>query len=496
MRVHAPGDGGQARGAVVHGVHRGHHGQEHLRGADVGGGLLAADVLLTGLQREPVGPRAVGVDAHADQPTRHGALEAGAHAHEAGVRATEPHRHAEALAVAHGDVGAPLPRRRGQGQGEQVGGGRDQGARLVGGRGEGGPVAQLAVGAGVLHQDTEDRSPAGRGAQALGVGDPRQVGHHDVEAERPGPGRDDGDGLRQGVLVDQQHGVLADLAGPAHQRHRLGGGRALVQQRGARGGQAGQVHHDGLEVQQRLEPALGDLRLVRRVGGVPGGVLQHVAAHHRRRQRAVVAQTDHRGQHRVAGGQGAQLGDHRRLARRGVDGEGALGADDRWQSGVEQGRDAGLADDLEHRGDVRLVRADVARDEVGLGGGGGVGGHERLLTRAAPPEVCRSGLPPHLSPEVGSRVPARAVLAPERFRGGLPLRRPVRSTPPTLSWVGCGCAGTLPHGVDQHRQPNIRGLPEPSRAAGRAPRRSPGGTGARGGRWTTPVSRCQLIRRA
>ena len=49
-----------------------------------------------------------------------------------------------------------------------------------------------------------------------------------------------------------------------------------------------------LEVQQRLEPALADLRLVRRVRGVPGRVLQHVAADHRRGERAVVAQADHR----------------------------------------------------------------------------------------------------------------------------------------------------------------------------------------------------------
>jgi hypothetical protein len=42
----------QPVGAVVDGVHRGHHGQQHLRGADVAGRLLAADVLLAGLQRQ------------------------------------------------------------------------------------------------------------------------------------------------------------------------------------------------------------------------------------------------------------------------------------------------------------------------------------------------------------------------------------------------------------------------------------------------------------
>src|SRR5213078_3062197 len=40
----------QALGPVVHRVHARHHGQQHLRGADVARGLLAADVLLACLQ--------------------------------------------------------------------------------------------------------------------------------------------------------------------------------------------------------------------------------------------------------------------------------------------------------------------------------------------------------------------------------------------------------------------------------------------------------------
>ena len=49
------GDRAQPVGAVVDGVHAGDHREQHLRGADVAGRLLAADVLLAGLQREAVG---------------------------------------------------------------------------------------------------------------------------------------------------------------------------------------------------------------------------------------------------------------------------------------------------------------------------------------------------------------------------------------------------------------------------------------------------------
>ena len=93
----------------------------------------------------------------------------------------------------------------------------------------------------------------------------------------------------------------------AYERHRLGGGGALVEQRRVGGRQAGEVADHGLEVEQRLEPALRDLRLVRRVGGVPARVLEHVAPDHRRGDGAVVAEPDHRLGRPVAGRQGSQL---------------------------------------------------------------------------------------------------------------------------------------------------------------------------------------------
>jgi hypothetical protein len=65
--VYALGDQRQPFAPVIHGVHRGHHGQQHLRGADVRRGLLAPDVLLARLQREPQRGVAVGVDREPDE---------------------------------------------------------------------------------------------------------------------------------------------------------------------------------------------------------------------------------------------------------------------------------------------------------------------------------------------------------------------------------------------------------------------------------------------
>ncbi len=76
------------------------------------------------------------------------------------------------------------------------------------------------------------------------------------------------------------------------ERHRLGRGGRLVEQRRVGDVHRGEVLHRRLEVEQRLEAALGDLGLVRRVGRVPARVLEDVAQDHGRRDRVVVAEAD------------------------------------------------------------------------------------------------------------------------------------------------------------------------------------------------------------
>ncbi len=104
------GDRREPLGAVVDGVHGRDHREQHLRSADVRRGLLAADVLLARLQREPERRIAVRIDGHADEPSRHRALEFVARREVAGVRPAVAHRHAEALGRADDDVGTPFAR--------------------------------------------------------------------------------------------------------------------------------------------------------------------------------------------------------------------------------------------------------------------------------------------------------------------------------------------------------------------------------------------------
>ena len=83
------------------------------------------------------------------------------------------------------------------------------------------------------------------------------------------------------------------------QRHRLARRRALVQQRRVGHLHPRQVRDHRLEVEERLEAALRDLGLIRRVRRVPARVLEHAAADHARRQRVGVAEADEAAEHLV-----------------------------------------------------------------------------------------------------------------------------------------------------------------------------------------------------
>ena len=245
---------------------------------------------------------------------------------------------------------------------------------------------------------TPHRSPSGRPSV--------EVGDDHLDAHRGGAGVDDLDGLRQRVGVDDEGPGRAAL-GTAYQRHRLGGRGALVEQAGVGRRQSGEVADHGLEVEQRLEAALGDLGLVRRVGGVPGRVLEHVAPDHRRGDRGVVAEADHRLGGPVGGREPTQLAGRLVLRERLGQVEGARGDRGRHR-GVHQVVERVEADGLEHPGDVVRARAEVAIGE------GVLQGHGWLLDGSIRLPLCR----------VRSRVAWSA--RSWRLRGsgeGLPLRR-------------------------------------------------------------------------
>src|SRR5664280_515082 len=112
------------------------------------------------------------------------------------------------------------------------------------------------------------------------------------------------------------------------------------------------------------QPALGDLRLVGRVGRVPGGVLQHVALDHRRDEGVVVAHPDHLDHRGVACGQCPQFGERFGLGGGRWELERAGVADDRRHRCEFESVQALLVKQVQHRGEARGVEPDVPVGEL------------------------------------------------------------------------------------------------------------------------------------
>ena len=350
--VHATGDAGQAFGTVIHRVHAGHDGEQHLRGADIRRGLLAADVLLARLQGEPIRRLAFRIDGYADQAAWHRALVRIAAGHEGRMRAAVAERHAEALRVADDDVGAPFARRRDQGQRQQVGRHRDERAARVGGIGQRLVIVDLAEGIGILQQHAEAVDAGGFGV----------IADMQLEAHRLGAGVQHFQRLRMHAARHEED-IGLGLARALGQRHRLGGGGGFVQQGRVGDLHAGEVGAQRLEVDQRFHAALRNFRLIRRVGRVPGRILEDIAQDHVRRVRTVVALADKAAEHLVLVGDGADLGQRfdlgdrlrQRQRRRRFD----RGRHDRVGHRFQRI----MADDVQHLRDLGIVRADMALDE-------------------------------------------------------------------------------------------------------------------------------------
>ena len=355
------------------------------------------------------------------------------------MRAAVEQRDAEPLAGADRDVGTPLAGRGDQGQGQQITGGdhgRAPRVRPVSDHGEFGGRRQPTTGPGGLDDDRE------RVGRVEGVQERAGRQHH-RDAQRVGPGPDHGDGLRQGVGVKQHR--LACFGRPAGQRHGLGHGRCLVEQARAGDRQPGQIRDNGLEVQQGLQPALADLRLIRRVRGVPGRVLQHVAPDHRRGDRAVVAQTDHRGGRPVPGGERRERPRGLGLGQRGRQLQRLARPDRARHRGIDQFVQIGEAEVVQHPRPLGRLRSDMPaseRAERGMhpwSGGDGRSWHQqRLLTELS----ARRGPP-------GRQPAARACLRCDNSS--------VRST----SVVGCTAASACSAGSSD-RVPSMSRQTPPS----------------------------------
>src|SRR5207248_5053467 len=107
--MHVLRDGLDPTRPVIDGVHRGDDGEQRLRGADVARRLLAADVLLAGLQRHPERALSLRVHRDADDASGHVPHVLLAAGEVGGVRSAIAERHTEALRRSDRDVAPSSP---------------------------------------------------------------------------------------------------------------------------------------------------------------------------------------------------------------------------------------------------------------------------------------------------------------------------------------------------------------------------------------------------
>ena len=289
--MHVARDLRQPFGAVIDRVHRGDHGEQHLRGADVGGRLLAADVLLAGLQRQAIGRlrranrptgrrcgRAASASAHRAPPYR---PRAGRHSPSA-RRSAAPSRSRCRRRVRRARRAASAPARSAATIASAP---LACSAAIAGRRSRTAPER-----AGILQQRAEHRRHLSRSA----------AGSPTISFQPSGSARVRSTASVCGCTsrVDEE-GFCLRLRGALGQRHGFGRGGRLVEQRGVGDVEPGEVADHGLEIEQRLQPALADLGLIGRIGRVPGRVFQDVALDHRGQDRAGIALADQRGEELV-----------------------------------------------------------------------------------------------------------------------------------------------------------------------------------------------------
>ena len=135
---------------------------------------------------------------------------------------------------------------------------------------------------------------------------------------------------------------------------------ALIEHRSPGDFQSGEVGDEGLEVEQSLQSALGNLGLVGRVSGIPARVLENGALNHGRRVGAVVALSDEVGKNLIGGSNAREFGQRGGFAQRPRNGHRTLAANVSRHGGIDERIKRRLAQDLEHSSLLRCVRPIVA----------------------------------------------------------------------------------------------------------------------------------------
>ena len=191
-----------------------------------------------------------------------------------------------------------------------------------------------------------------------------RIADHDLDAKRFGAGAEHLNRLRVAARIDEKRGARRS-ARALGQRHRLRGGRRLIEERRGGDRHAREVADHRLEVDERLHPALADLSLVGRVGGGPRRVFEDVAQDHRGRVAGVIPLTDEAREEQIARGDALEFRERQSLGQGGRQPHRVVTGDRCRHDLIEQAVERRGADGSEHGGLIGRARADVPAAKLG-----------------------------------------------------------------------------------------------------------------------------------
>ena len=204
------------------------------------------------------------------------------------MRTAETQRHAEALAVPHADVGTQFSRRAQQRQSQQISCDNEESA---------GCMNSLSKGAEITHGSecvwTLDKDSSETVSRKISI----HISDFNADTNGTHASANHINVLRMAEIRYQHAGCLGILRDGKSES--LGASGSFIEQRCIGHIERGQITDHGLKVQERLESALRNLGLIRRVSRVPTGILQNVPPNDGRRKSIVIPHADERAEHLI-----------------------------------------------------------------------------------------------------------------------------------------------------------------------------------------------------
>ena len=281
--LHPLGNGLQSMRSVINRIHRGHHCKQNLSRADIGGRLVATNVLLAGLERKPVGRASTRVLRNSNQTSGELSFQRIATGNEGGVWSPEPKRHSKSLRTTNRNVRTPFPRRSQQSQRQEISSRDQKTTRLVHLFCKISERVDRSVRCRILHQRRKKVGLIRGRKVSVIAGDhlqPKRFHSRPHHIQR----------LRMHRVAYEDDFPFWLGRGRDADGFRRGG--AFIQKRGVGDWQTGEVANHGLKIEQRLQTTLGNLGLVGGVGCIPGRILQDVALNHTWSAGSVVSLAD------------------------------------------------------------------------------------------------------------------------------------------------------------------------------------------------------------